>query len=133
MIRDKMIDTTHAKNICVTNGDGINLQRLRNMILITREGLPLECYEEDVKFGGMIGGTIERCLILYHPNHQKDYKKTILRVKQEGKRAFVTIEHLQKTEPSGSWMPSLTKNRAKLEDERNWNYALEGLLDGLFA
>lgn len=56
--------------------------------------LPCKIDEEQIKLGGLFNKEIEECLVISHPNHQKDYVKFCFRLKNQGSVQLLTIDTL---------------------------------------
>ena len=92
MIREKDLREMRP-NVRYQNGEGITLQALQNALqdAANDNGIPVAFYEDEVKYGGLIGGSTEPCLVLYHPEHEKDYFKICMRIRRQGNYAFVYV------------------------------------------
>lgn len=55
--------------------------------------IPVAFYTDQVKSGGF-GGSVENCLILYHPDHPKDYFSISVRIKYQEDYAFISMDTL---------------------------------------
>ena len=104
-----------------------------------------------------MGGS-EKCLVLYHPDHRRDYWKVCIRIKHHGSYAFVTVnmfgvstlvgnaEVKQKLKDTmknadgaekfgallGAGIRSLVKglpNQQKLEEEQMWYSIVSDIFD----
>lgn len=78
------------------NGEGITLSTVQDAITecAANMGIPVAFKSDQVKSGGMFNSTVDDCIILYHPEHEKDYYRFCVRVKHQGKYAFVTINDI---------------------------------------
>lgn len=56
-----------------------------------RYGIPVAIKYDQVKSGGMFNKKVEDCLVLYHPEHPKDYYNVCIRVQRQGNIAFVAV------------------------------------------
>lgn len=49
------------------------------------DGLPAAFYMDQVKYGGLIGGSASGCLVLHHPGHRDDYIRFAVQISRQGK------------------------------------------------
>jgi len=75
------------------NGDGITLQSIQEAIQSAAQnyGIPVAFESEQIKAGGMFNSTTDDCLVIYHPEHPKDYWKFCATIRRQGTMAFVDI------------------------------------------
>lgn len=75
------------------NGEGITLSTVQEAIkdCAMKMGIPVAFRGDQVKSGGFFNSSVEDCLVMYHPEHEKDYFKFCIRVKHQGMYAFVMI------------------------------------------
>ena len=75
------------------NPKGLNLGLLQNAIRRSAEGLGIfvAFRDDQVKSGGIFNSTVEDCVVMYHPDHERDYFKFCIRVKQEGIYTYVNV------------------------------------------
>lgn len=78
--------------ICCQNGQGITLQVVQNELheKMGQASIAISFYPEKVKYAGLLGGT-EDCLVVYHPDHKKDYFSIVIRIKRQGNVAYITV------------------------------------------
>ena len=76
------------------NAQGLNLDAILKKIRDEAHdnGVSVAFYSDEVKYAGLGAGK-ESCLVLYHPEHEKDYFKFCIRVRHQGNYAFVTVEN----------------------------------------
>ena len=74
------------------DGQDITLQAIQSLLQgeAQQAGIPIAFRLDQVR-GGLFGGA-EDCLVLYHPEHQKDYFSVAVRIKRQGNYAFVSAE-----------------------------------------
>ena len=60
-------------------------------------GIPVAFKSDQVKSGGLLSSTVEDCVVLYHPEHEKDYYNICIRVSHQGNYAFVTVNDFGKS------------------------------------
>ena len=75
------------------DGQGITLQTVQEAVrACAREnGIPVAFRPDQIKYGGLIGGSVVDCIVLYHPEHEKDYFSAAIQVKHQGNYTFVTV------------------------------------------
>lgn len=75
------------------NGEGITLMTVQEAIkdCAMKLGIPVAFRGDQVKSGGLFNSSVEDCLVMYHPEHERDYFKFCIRVKRQGVYAFVSI------------------------------------------
>ena len=73
------------------NGEGITLSTVQEAIkdCAMKMGIPVAFRGDQVKSGGLFNSSVEDCLVMYHPEHERDYFKFCIRVKRQGVYAFV--------------------------------------------
>lgn len=159
MIKEKDLREMRP-NVRYQNGEAITLQTLQNALqdAANAHGIAVAFYADEVKYGGFIGGGTEPCLVLYHPEHEKDYFKVCIRVKKQGNYAFVSVndfgvstqlgnagskEFLKDTMKNGSGAEKVGAlvgaglrmmfkggaNKQKLEEEQMWYAIVEDMFD----
>lgn len=155
MIKEK--ELFDGKRIRFKDGEGLSLERAVAAITdeADKNAIPLAYYNEQVKFGGLIGGSVEDCVVFYHPNHKKDYINTVVRVSHQGKYAFLAVDHIGTSKMGGkinlrdtkkeatrgeglafkltynltSAVLSAGASRSKLEQEEDWYNMLNDILE----
>ncbi|MBQ9346578.1 MAG: hypothetical protein IJT94_04445 [Oscillibacter sp.] len=141
------------------NPKGLNLGLLQNTIRRSAEGLGIfvAFRDDQVKSGGIFNSTIDDCVVMYHPDHERDYFKFCIRVKQQGIYTYVIVnvcgqstqmrkqnvtdfarEDREGKELSyqigsfiGQTLFSLGKNKQKLEDEIRYYQVVTEIFDEL--
>lgn len=146
------------------DGTGITLQTVKDAITdaCRANGIPVAFTSDEVKYGGLIGGSTEPCLVLYHPEHAKDYFRVCIRVKHQGNYAFVQVndfgsstlmgnegskEMLKDTFKQGTGAEKVGAligtglrfivkggtNKQKLEEEQNWYAIISDIFDEIVS
>lgn len=79
--------------VCYQNGDGITLSTVQKAIkdCAMQMNIPVAFKNDQVKSGGFFNSSIEDCIVMYHPEHEKDYFKFCIRVKRQGNYVFVMV------------------------------------------
>ncbi len=75
------------------NGEAITLSTVQDAVkdCAMKMGIPVAFRSDQVKSGGLFNSSVEDCIVMYHPEHERDYFKFCIRVKRQGTYAFVTI------------------------------------------
>lgn len=112
MIKEK--ELRDYKTVRFQEGKDITLTAVQTAIkdCADKYGISLAFAYDEIKHGGMFGDK-EDCLVMYNPNHVKDYIKFCIRIKKQGQYAFIYVSEF-----------GLSKNGAK-------NGGAEGLKAGL--
>ena len=79
-----------------SNGADVNLVTVREAIQDQADmnGIPVAFQEEQMKVGGLFSSEREDILIMYNPEHERDYLKFAIRVTHQGKYAFMRTFNL---------------------------------------
>ena len=74
------------------DGQDITLQAIQSLLQgeAQQAGIPIAFRLDQVR--GDLFGRAEDCLVLYHPEHQKDYFSVAVCIKRQGNYAFVSAE-----------------------------------------
>lgn len=56
-----------------------------------QDDIPVAFASDQVKSGGLFNSSVEDCIVMYHPEHERDYFKFCIRVRKQGIYAFVSI------------------------------------------
>ncbi len=143
------------------NGEGITLQIVQEAIneCAMEMGIPVAFISEQVKSGGMFNSSIEDCLVMYHPEHERDYFRFCIRVRRQGLYAFVSIndfgqskqmakadtaEYMKQDRKGktmsykvgsmiGQGLRTLGSNKAKLEEENNYYQCIFDIFDEIVS
>jgi hypothetical protein len=75
------------------NGEGITLMTVQEAIkdCAMKMDIPVAFRNEQVKSGGLFNSSVGDCVVMYHPEHERDYFKFCIRVKRQGVYAFVSV------------------------------------------
>lgn len=101
MIKEK--ELRNGEKIRFREGGGVDLPTLQTMLaaLADKYSIPVAFYNEQIKYGGLIGGSTKECLVLYHPNHKNDYFSFVLQVTYQGRYAFLDIDEIGQSKMAG--------------------------------
>lgn len=117
MIKEK--DIRESRVVRFQNGSGISLESIRSELqnLASREGIMVALDDEQLRFGSLFNSTTENCLLLYHPDHRKDYINSILRLTRQGNYAFLHIYEYGQSKMAVK-MYAATDARTEAREER---------------
>ena len=81
------------------DGEGVTLSTVQNAIqnCAVNMGIPVAFENDQVKSGGLFNSSLEDCIVMYHPEHEKDYFRFCIRVRRQGMYAFVSINDFGKS------------------------------------
>ena len=81
------------------NGEGITLSTVQEAIkdCAIKMGIPVAFTSDQVKSGGLFNSSVEDCIVMYHPEHERDYFRFCIRVKRQGVYAFVSVNDFGKS------------------------------------
>ena len=85
MIKEKdMFD--FRDNVRYQDGADVTIQTAQIALsnCAREHGVPVIFTLDQVKYGGLIGGSTNDCLVLYHPQHEKDYYKFAVEITHQG-------------------------------------------------
>lgn len=92
MLRERELSNFRPQ-VRIQDGGAVTLGTVQEAVKACAEehGIPMAFETDQIKFGGMIGGHVEDCLILYHPEHPKDYFVFPVTVSYQSNYAYVSI------------------------------------------
>ena len=92
MLREREL-SNFRRQVRIQDGGAVTLGTVQEAVKACAEehGIPMAFETDQIKFGGMIGGHVEDCLILYHPEHPKDYFVFPVTVSYQSNYAYVSI------------------------------------------
>lgn len=72
-------------------GNDISLQRIQNVLRERADNyqIPVDFYYDQI---GSLLSQKEDCLVLFHPQHQKDYYKIVITIRRQGTMAFLSFK-----------------------------------------
>lgn len=143
------------------NGDAITFSTIEDAIkdCAMRIGIPVAFRTDEVKTGTLFRSSMEECLVLYHPQHEKDYFKFCIRISRQGTYAFIQVNvfgnsvqmaKANRSEDAKSNLKSIVsmnapddalfkavtsaigsigKNRVKLEEEQRYYACMEDIFN----
>ena len=132
----------------------ITLQVIQRAVkdVAQRDGIPVAFRRDEVKSGGFLNSSVEDCLVVYHPEHEKDYYGYCFRLSKQGRFTFISVDFCGKSKQIRSARSleyrknqehglSLTEsllesvhssvNKHKLEQEQMYYVCMDAILDEL--
>ena len=75
-------------------GESITLEEVRQRLGTHAEkhGLKIALSTEQIKTGGMLNSKTDNCLVMYNPEHVKDYFHFCIRIRQKGSCSYILVE-----------------------------------------
>ncbi len=142
---ESLLTTQWMPQIRWPNGNDVNLRTISEAIQnqADENGIPVAFREETLKVGGLFSKEREDILIMYNPEHATDYLRFALRVKHQGKYAFMQVYNLGGSKnfandnkaAAGSTIKKLSNlvggHKAKLEAEENYYTILRDCLENV--
>ena len=91
MLKEK--DLTPKGTITVREGETVQLAWIKEAIQeeAANRQFPLSITDNQLKTGGLIGGSVDDCIVMSHPEHQRDYYKYALTVRRQGTMALIAL------------------------------------------
>lgn len=136
MIKEK--DLIKGTTIVVHDGAEITLDYFETIIGedAAEKSIPVAFERDQVKLGSFIGGSLENCLIVYHPEHRQDYLFFVLRLKQMGSDAYIYINKAGNSKMLNKVVAAQARQEAREErrgmpiKERIGTAVIDGLIYG---
>lgn len=144
----------------IKNGSGITLSAVQTAVEKGAEdiGIPVAFYDDQVKSGGLFNSSVEDCIVMYHPDHERDYFKFCIRAGRQGSYAFVSVNNFGESKQIakanyaesayaerqgkslghkiGSMIDegimTIGKNKQKLEEEQMYYQCIRDIFDEIF-
>lgn len=94
MIKADNLQKFHP-GVRIKDGSGITLSAVQTAIEKGAEdiGIPVAFHDDQVKSGSLFNSSVEDCIVMYHPDHERDYFKFCIRVARQGNSAFVSVNN----------------------------------------
>lgn len=162
MIKEKEL-TEFRQPLKYKDAKDVTLTQIQSLLQEEADanGISVAFWEDEIKYGGLFGDT-EPCLVLCHPEHEKDYFKFCIKLKHQGNYAFISVfefgqstqmgnagskEYLKEAFSRGDgWeiggaligtaIRRLTKggsNKKKLEEEEMWYSTISDIFDAVIS
>ncbi len=94
MIQEKDL-IPYQQPLCYRDGSGVTLDVLHSAFYAKANEfqISMDFKMDQIKSGGIagIGGTSTDCLVLFHPDHLKDYFRYVITIQRQGTMAFVSV------------------------------------------
>lgn len=145
MYSENQLTTQWMPQIRWPNGANVNLMAVREAIQnqADENGIPVDFSEDQLKVGGLFSKEREDILIMFNPEHAYDYLRFAIRVKHQGKYAFMQVYNLggsknfgnENKAAAGSTLRTIGNlvggHKAKLEAEENYYTILRDCLENV--
>lgn len=156
MIKSGILEEFRPR-VSFKNGDGVTLENIQAAYTdcANQMGIPVAFYRDQVTSGGLFNSSVQDCLVLYHPDHMKDYFKFCIRISYQGIAAFVSVDVFGESKQInkaardefaredrkgksmsyklgsmiGAGLANIGKNKQKLEDEQNYYRCIDALFE----
>ena len=151
MYFEKDLSTQWMPQVRWPNGDNVNLAVVRDAIQeqADENGIPVAFGEDQVKVSGLFNWQMEDVLLMYNPEHPRDYLRFVIRVKHQGKYAFMQVYNMggsknfrdiskaEEYDAKDDWvgglgrklMNSVTGVNSKVQEEENYYTILRDCLE----
>lgn len=143
------------------DGTNVDLQNIAQLLQagFAKYNVPVAFEFDKVKAGGLLKSTTTDCLVLYHPEHKKDYVNFVIRLSNQGTMTFVNVDSFgsskqmkkqieyetnreqRRGQDVGSQLANilttnlmtLGRSKSKLEEEKNYYKTCHAVMDEVFA
>lgn len=98
------------------NGDSVTLEAVQQALANAAEkaGVAVAFRNDQLKYGGLLNAKAEPCIVLYHPEHEKDYYQFCIRVHKEGEDAIVSVNEIgESTQMNKEYRSEIAKQGVK--------------------
>lgn len=94
MLKEKNLIEDFRPTTRYADGSEITLEAIEAAIseCANEHGIPVAISHDQVALGGIFSMDTDNCLVLYHPDHEKDYFNFCIRLKKQGTYAFVSAQ-----------------------------------------
>ncbi len=127
-----------------SNGEDVNLQVVQNLLQeeCNANGIPVAFRNDTLKTGGLFSKQVEDVIVLYNPDHIKDYLHFLLRVTHQGNYAFLDVfkvggstnyKHDNSASGGRRILNALTGHNQKLQQEENYYTILKDCLENVIS
>ena len=147
---ENMLNTEWMPQIRWPNGQDVTLMVVQKAIQAQADenGIAVAFRNETLKVGGLFSKEREDILIMYNPEHAMDYLYFAIRIKHQGKYAFMHIYNMGgsknfKNDNSANFdslggmsrmvINSLGGHKKKLEEEENYYTILRDCLENIIG
>ena len=137
---EKDLTSEWIPQVRVTNGDNVNLVAIREAIQNGADeiGIPVAFREEQIKVGGFLNRELEDILVMYNPEHARDYRNFVIRIQHRGNYAFVYVYNMggsknymnsQTMKKGGLLRKALGVDKKMLEEEQYYQMLADVLMN----
>lgn len=152
--KDLIEDNRFGNRIRFAKGQDVNLTSFQSLLQdeADENGIPVAFRDDILKTGGFFNKQVEDVVVVYNPEHEKDYFNFLVRITHQGKYAFLdvfvvgrsrnisTLSGLSDFVGDGSDIVSglvgglvnkVTGTTAKVQTEQNYYTILSDCLDSI--
>jgi len=156
MIKSSALKKVRLYTFCKDSTD-INQQSLH--ATLERKALenqvPVVIDNEQIKFGGAISPNVVDCLVLYHPEHPKDFFRHVISLNQQEDEVHVSVNYYGRSKQTGkdAWVEeakgslrkgdtgkallkgimALGKSNNKMQNEYDYYYDIREVINGVLT
>ena len=118
----------------IKNWADVSLQDLSHMIhqKANEYNVPVAFKQEQVK-DGLIFGPTEECIVLYHPQNEKNYLRYVIRAHHQGTYLFIIVNKTNGFSPDSSFSRSAEAVRSMFPAEGHWYTIIDDIFNELFS
>ena len=139
--KDLVDDNRFINRIRYSNGDSVNLDAVESALQdeCDSNGIPVGIKHGILKVGGLFNKEQEDVLIVYNTIHPSDYLNQLIRIKHQGKYAFLDTYNVGNSKnrihsidgnfsSTRNLINKISGNNQKLEEEENYYIILSDCL-----
>ncbi len=91
MLKEKDLSSNGSFN--VMQGDSVSLDLIENDLRACANNyqIPVEFARDQIKSGGLLSGGSNECIVMYHPEHKRDYYNFVITIRRQGTVATVAL------------------------------------------
>lgn len=121
----------------IKNGSSITLQDVANLIKQKADGYaaPVAFKPDQVTpdlIAGLLG-TKEDCIVLFHPNNEKNYLRYVIRAHRQGTYLFLLVNKTNGYAVDSAASRAVTAVRSMFSEENHWITIIDDIFEELFT
>lgn len=112
----KANELREARQMQYKNGGDVTLEVIQKLLAdyAAKMEVPVAFRNEQVKSGGLFNSKTDDCLVVYHPEHAKDYFNFCILIQRQGAYAFVSVSEFgQSKQMDKAYRSELSKQGMK--------------------
>lgn len=136
MIKEKVL--MPGTEFRIKNGSTLTLQRIVELISekAAHYNIPVAFKSEQISsdlISGMLG-IKKHCVLLYHPQNEKNYLRYVIQLNTQGTYAFITVNQTNGFAPNSYISAGIEGARSVIPgNEKGWYTIIDDILEELFA